>query len=203
LIRLRFLLLALGLAVVPALAGTLARATALPKLTATPSGRLRVSATARYRAANWKGRGKARRDRVTVTIAVARKMLASGPYRGSEVFRTVIRHQLRHRQVKRRYSVLLPAKASRLLIKWGALSSHLHRRAQARRARSGAANTGGGGFVQRFATVGERLYAASYETLSVCSTTEASTCEELDSTGTSKITIDSIAATGEEFASQP
>jgi hypothetical protein len=160
LIRLRILVLALCLAFIPALAGTLApaahadykagsshpllakhrrlalplpRTSALPKLTVTPSGRLRVSATLRYRAANWRGHGKAERDRVTVTFAVARRMLASGPYRGSEVFRKAIRHRLQHREVKRRYSVLLPARASRLLIKWGALSSHPQRRAQALR----------------------------------------------------------------------
>jgi hypothetical protein len=115
------------------LALPLPHSAALPKVTVTPSGRLRVSATMRYRAANWKGHGKADRDRVTVTIAVARKMLASGPYRGSEVFRKAIRHRLLHPKVKRHYSVLLPIKASRLLIKWGALSSHPHRRAQALR----------------------------------------------------------------------
>ena len=115
------------------LALPLPRTSALPKLTVTPSGRLRVSATMRYRAANWKGHGEAARDRVTVTIAVARKMLATGPYRGSEIFRKAIRHRLSHRRVKRRYSVLLPTRASSLLIKWGALSSQPRRRAQALR----------------------------------------------------------------------
>src|SRR4051794_22305258 len=52
------------------LALPLPRMSSLPKVTVTPSGRLRVSATLRYRAANWKGRAKPARDRVTVTIAV-------------------------------------------------------------------------------------------------------------------------------------
>jgi hypothetical protein len=115
------------------LAMPLPRTDALPRVTVTPSGRLRVSATMRYRAANWKGRGKAAPDRVTVVIAVAGRMLASGPYRGSEVFRKAIRHRLSHQKVTRRYTVLLPARASRLLIKWGALSSQPRRRAQALR----------------------------------------------------------------------
>ncbi len=115
------------------LALPLPRASSLPKLTETPSGRLRLATTARYRAANWKGRGRVSRDRVTVTIAVARKMLPAGPDPTSDVFRKVIRHRLLHRRVTRRYGVLLPARVSNLLKKWGALSPNLRRRAQALR----------------------------------------------------------------------
>jgi hypothetical protein len=58
-------------------------------------------------------------------------------------------------------------------------------------------------YAGRLAAVGERLYVAGDEQLSVCSTLKAFTCEELDSTGNSKISIDSLAVTGEEFSSQP
>ncbi len=115
------------------LALPLPRPSSRPQVTVTPSGRLRVSTTMHYVAANWKGHGKAARDRVTVTIAVAGRMLASGPYRGSEIFRKAIRHKLVRRKTDRRYSVLLPARASRLLMKWGARSSNPRRRAQALR----------------------------------------------------------------------
>lgn len=115
------------------LALPLPKTSALPKVTTTPSGRLRVSATMRYRAANWKGRGKTARDRVTVTVAVARHLFASGPDPRIRVFRKVISHRLSHRQVTRRYSVLLPARTSRLLRRWGATSSHPRKRARALR----------------------------------------------------------------------
>jgi hypothetical protein len=60
-----------------------------------------------------------------------------------------------------------------------------------------------GGFATRFAATGEALYVASGQYLEICSTVTAFDCQQLDGTGNSKVTIDSIAATGEEFSTQP
>ena len=138
-----------------ALREPLPRLLATPRLSRAANGRLALTVRAGYRVSNWgagaknshgapragakQGRGapragakRAHRDRALVFVTVARRLLGNGPSPLSRVDeRVIVDRRLRHRHAKRRYRVLLSPRASRFLLKRGALSG---KRAKRRRA---------------------------------------------------------------------
>ena len=98
------------------------------------NGTVKVVVHARYRTSNWRGAGRARRDRVLVFLTVGRRLLGNGPSRLGRVFERVqVDRRLRHRHANRRYVIRLNRQTSRFLVGRGAFSKRRQVRRRALR----------------------------------------------------------------------
>jgi hypothetical protein len=102
-----------------------------PTLRRLPGGKLRVVVRVRTTAANWHRGGKASRDRVMVTLNVARGLHTTGPDPASPIFRRAIVGKLAAQHVIRVYSFTLPGKVARRLLSGGLFSARRARRGRA------------------------------------------------------------------------
>jgi len=107
--------------------------TRAPTLVSTPRGGITVTAKVRYRAANWHGGKRVRRDRATVWLYVAQRLLTTGPDPAGPAFRTVRTGTLKRRDTTLTYTVKLPARVAAKLRRSGVFSRNAVRRDAARR----------------------------------------------------------------------
>lgn len=102
-----------------------------PTLRRLPGGKLRVVVRVRTTAANWRRGGRASRDRVMVTLNVARELHTTGPDPASPVFRRALVRKLAAEHVTRAYTFTLPGKVGRRLLSSGLFSASRARRGRA------------------------------------------------------------------------
>lgn len=97
--------------------------TQVPTLARRSDGRLQVTASARYVAANWKAAKGRTRDRTMATLTVARRLRSTGPDPSSPRYRRAIVRTLSTQRANERYTFVLPLALSRQLLQAGILAA--------------------------------------------------------------------------------